>query len=127
MSTADASRASAGVVAGGANGAVLGGVAAPGAPSAAAAAADPGAAALAMVQNLPDAAGSEVAALEARHREILAERRVVAQRLKNEKAKQKRLLTKARGLDDAQLMSIIASRAAAKAKAKGKAKAKAKA
>ena len=44
----------------------------------------------------------------------------------NAKKRQKRLLEKAGGLSDLQLMSIVTSRAA-KAKAKGKAKAKAKA
>ena len=87
-------------------------------------------AALALVQNLPDAVGDQVSALDAQQRDLKAQRALVQKQLKGEKKKQQRLMVKARGLSDADLLGIVASRAAqakAKAKAKGKAKAKAKA
>ena len=83
-----------------------------------------------MAQCLPDDLGDDVSATEQQLRDLLQQRRVVQANLRNQKKRQSRLVKKAGGLTDAQLLSIISSRAAtakAKAKAKGKAKAKAKA
>ena len=104
--------------AGGAPHGALGGAAAAGGPPPPANAA----ALLAMVQGLPDAAGSEVARLAQQQKDLQTQRRLVQKDLKNAKAKQKRVIEKARTLSDAQLLMVVASRAAAKAKAKAKAK-----
>ena len=101
------------------------------------AAADPGAAALALMGGMGDPAAGRVAQLEAhrrglqdQRRALMMERADVQKKIKNEKKKRHRIMEKAKGLSDADLMNVIAARAAqAKAAptAKGKAKAKAKA
>ena len=101
------------------------------------AAADPGAAALALMGGMGDSAAGRVAQLEAHRRDLQDQRRAlvkaraeVQKKIKNEKKKRQRIMEKAKGLSGADLMNVIAARAAqAKAapKAKGSAKAKAKA
>ena len=101
------------------------------------AAVDPGAAALALMGGMGDPAAGRVAQLEDHRRDLQGQRRAlmkertdVQKMIKNEKKKRQRIMEKAKGLSDADLMSVIAARAAqAKAapKAKGKANAKAKA
>ena len=65
--------------------------------------------------------------LEQRKKRLMAEKQQVARDLRNADRKRVRLLEKARGLKDSDLLDIIGSRAADKAKASAKAKAKAKA
>ena len=77
--------------------------------------------AIALLQNARDVEGERLAELAAQRKELQKERSRVNQDLKNEKKRQKRVLDKARSLDDAQLLGIIITRAA-KAKAKAKAK-----
>ena len=71
--------------------------------------------------------GAHQQELEARRKQILRERDEVRRALRNEDRKRQRLIEKAKGLSNQDLMDILAARAAAKAKAKPKAKAKAKA
>ena len=84
-------------------------------------AADPAAAALALIQNMGDPYQDAVTQLEQQRRDLKRQNQQVAKDLANERKRQKRLEEKARGLSDAALMRLIASRAA-KAKAKAKAK-----
>ena len=63
--------------------------------------------------------------LEQRKKELVAEREQLNKDIRNADRKRARLLERARGLSDSDLVSIMASRAAAKTKAAAKAKAKA--
>ena len=72
-----------------------------------------------------DQSATELAQLEQRKKELQAQREIVKRDLRNAQRKRVRLLERARGLTDADLTSILATRAAAKAKAKAKASAKA--
>jgi len=65
--------------------------------------------------------------LQQRQKELLDERRRVAQELHNEARKRMRRMDRARGLSDDDLLEILRSRAAAKAKASPEAKATGKA
>ena len=87
----------------------------------------PGDGVWAAAAGIGDVAGHAVAALEERRKELRRERDAVAKELRNAERKRQRLLERARGLTDNDLLSILATRAAAKAvpKAKGKAAAKA--
>ena len=85
------------------------------------------AAALALVQGLPDAVGEGVAGAEARLRDLQAQRQAAQRELKNQRKRHANVARRASGLTDAELLSIITSRAAAKAKASAKSKVKAKA
>ena len=76
---------------------------------------------------LGDAAGDERAAMLRRQRELREERRRLQMDLNNANRRRTRLLERARGLTDADLLDILSTRAAAKAKAKAKPKPKAKA
>ena len=76
---------------------------------------------------LGDAAAGRRAELVQQQKDLKAQRRRLTMDLANENRKRVRLLEKAKGLSDADLMAILASRAAAKAKAKPKATPKAKA
>ena len=76
---------------------------------------------------LGDAAGDERAAMLRRQRELREERRRLQMDLNSSNRRRARLLERARGLTDADLLDIISARAAAKAKAKAKPKPKAKA
>ena len=68
-----------------------------------------------------------LANLEDRKKRLYVEGEALKKDIKNVERKRLRLKEKARGLSDADLLDIIATRAAAKAKAHTKAKAKAKA
>ena len=76
---------------------------------------------------LGDAAGDERAAMVRRQRELKDERRRLQMDMNNANRRRGRVIERARGLTDADLLDILAARAAAKAKAKANAKAKAKA
>ena len=65
--------------------------------------------------------------LEQRKKELMAERAQLHKDIRNADRKRARLVERARGLSDSDLVSIMANRAAAKSKAAAKAKAKAKA
>ena len=81
--------------------------------------------AAALLQRVGDPAGARVARLKEQRAELLANKKRVAQQLRNEEKKRARLLAKARALSNDDLMTILGTRAAvaAKAKAKGKAQA----
>ena len=90
--------------------------------------------AIALIGGLFDPTAGRVAALQQQEREIAAHRRQlkvqkddVARKIKNEKRKRKRMMDKAKGLSDAELVAVLGARTAAKAKPKAKARAKAKA
>ena len=91
-----------GVGNGGAGGAAGGGAAVgpAGGPAAGAPAAgpviDPGAAALALVQNLPDEVGDQVLALEHQQRDLKRQKQNVLKELKSQRKKQQRLMDKAK-------------------------------
>ena len=123
MAASDAAGvAGVGVVAGGAGSAPVGGAASSDGSG------GPGAAGLwAAAASLGDQSASQVAQLEQRKKELMAERNAVKRELKNEQRKRVRMMERARGLSDADLANILATRAAAKSKAAAKAKAKAKA
>lgn len=74
-----------------------------------------------------DAPSAQIKALEAERKRLRQERHKVALDLKNAEKKRARLIEKAKGLSDQDLLDIIALRAAGKAKAKAKAKVEAKA
>ncbi len=103
----------------------------PGGPAPGAGAAAAHAAVLAAIGGLGDGAADRMAQLRQDQRALVAQRKRLAADLKKEQLKKARLVEKAKQLSDADLISILASRAQAKAKAKaqpkGKAKAKAKA
>ncbi|MDE0839248.1 MAG: hypothetical protein OSB41_09370 [Kiritimatiellae bacterium] len=90
-----------------------------------------GAGVWAFAAGIGDAAAGEVTALQQRRKELRHERDVVNRDLRNAERKRQRLLERARGISDDDLLALVAARAVAKsnakAKAKGKAKAKAKA
>ena len=123
MAASDAAGvAGVGVVAGGAGSAPVGGAASSDGSG------GPGAAGLwAAAASLGDQSASQVAQLEQRKKELMAERNAVKRELKNEQRKRVRMMERARGLSDLDLTNILATRAAAKSKAAAKAKAKAKA
>ena len=66
-----------------------------------------------------------LAGLSARRKELLMERRRLANAIRNEERKRTRLVEKARGLNNADLLAIMAVRAKATPKARASAKAKA--
>ena len=74
-----------------------------------------------------DQASGRVAELENEKKRLLAERGALEKEINKVECKRLRLKEKARGLSDADLLDIMATRATAKAKADAKAKAKAKA
>ena len=78
------------------------------------------AAARAILEGSDDASADAVSALEKRRAELQAERLQVKKALRNENRKRKRLLAKAKGLSDEDLMNVVIMKAAAKAKAKAK-------
>jgi hypothetical protein len=71
-----------------------------------------------------DAGGEAIADMEGRRREIKREQDLLSRELFNEQRKRARLLARAQGLSDSDLLSIVGARAAAKAKAAAKAAAK---
>ena len=78
---------------------------------------DPIAAARALLEAAGDAPGDRVAALQQQKRDLQAQRTAVAKAIKNEAKKRKRVLDRAKTLSTDDLLSVVASRAAAKAKA----------
>ena len=79
--------------------------------------ADPRAAALALINALPDTASERVLALQREKKRLADEKKRVAKEEKQEKQKRQRLIAKAKGLTNDDLVTIIAGRAAtAKAK-----------
>ena len=76
----------------------------------------------ALLEEIGDARASRVAALDERRKSLKREQADISREIKNEQKKRQRLLEKARGLNDVDLVSVIAARAAAKAKAKAKAR-----
>ena len=65
-----------------------------------------------------------IAALDARKKDIAAQKRDVAKQLKNEQQKRRRHMAKARNLSTEDLLNVVVTRATiAKAKAKAKASA----
>ena len=78
----------------------------------------------ALLADMGDVRADHVASLEERKRALQRERQQVANCIKAAQKKRQRLLDKARGLTDADLLSVVATRAASvKAKAEAKAKA----
>ena len=73
-----------------------------------------------------DVAGDRVSILEEKKRELNQRKRDVQKAIRAERKRRKRVMEKAQGLSDKELLSVIATRAA-KAKAKAPASAKAKA
>ena len=73
------------------------------------------------------AAADEFAQMVQQRRDLENQRRIVSREIYNRQRRESRLVERARGLSDAQLMQIVAQRAVGKAKAKAKAKAKGKA
>ena len=74
-----------------------------------------------------DQAIGRLTELENEKKRLYSEREALQKEIKNEERKRLRHKEKARGLSDADLLDIMAARAAAKAKAHAKAKVKAKA
>jgi hypothetical protein len=68
-----------------------------------------------------DAGGEAIADMEGRRREIKREQDLLSRELFNEQRERARLLARAQGLSDSDLLSIVGARAAAKAKAAAKA------
>ena len=86
------------------------------------------AAAIQAAQALGDVAGDRVNSLEEQKRELTQRKRDVQRAIRAEQKRRKRVMEKAQGLSDQELLSVIATRAAkAKAKAPPSAKAKARA
>ena len=77
--------------------------------------------AIALLRGARDVRAEALGTLTERQKELAKQKRSVTQELKNEKKRQKRVLSKAGALSDEQLMSIIIARSS-KAKAKAKAK-----
>jgi hypothetical protein len=75
---------------------------------------------------LPNSQG-EVQRLSQQRRDLKRQADEAVRDLRNAEKKRARLIERARGLSDVDLVAILGTRAACKAKAKGKAKAKAKA
>ena len=74
-----------------------------------------------------DQSAERLAELDLRRKQLAAEKEQIAKDIRNTERKRIRLMERAKGLSDSDLMAIVASRATAKAKASAKAKAKAKA
>ena len=72
-----------------------------------------------------DASANRLTALHQQQANLAAQRRATQKLIKNETAKKKRILEKARRLTNEELLEVMVSRGAAKAKAKAKAAAKA--
>ncbi len=88
---------------------------------------DPIGHAQAILAGVGDMGGNRILLLEAQRRAIAAQKAQVVKELRSETRKRARLVEKAKGLTDADLVEVLAARAKAKAKAEAKPKAKAKA
>ena len=75
----------------------------------------------ALLESSPDTSAEAVAALNQRRAELQAERLQVKKDLKNENRRRKRLLVKAKGLAEEDLVDVMIMKAQAKAKAKASA------
>jgi len=73
------------------------------------------------------AAADDFAQMLQQRRDLANQRRVLSREIHNRLRRESRLVERARGLSDAQLLQLVAQRAVGKAKAKAKAKAKGKA
>jgi hypothetical protein len=93
-------------------------------PAAPPAAIAPAADVWAAATGVGDTTAAEVLALTKRRTELRQERNRVNKELKNAERKRQRILERARGLSDDDLVAILATRAATKAAQKGKAKGK---
>ena len=78
----------------------------------------------ALLGEVGDRRAAVVSTLDQRRRDLKREQQNISKEIKLENRKRQRLLEKARGLSDTDLLSVVATRAAAKAKAKAKARAK---
>ena len=74
----------------------------------------------ALLESSPDKSAEAVAVLNQRRAELLQERRQVTKDLKNENRKRKRLLVKAKGLTQDDLVDVMIMKAQGKAKAQAK-------
>ena len=74
----------------------------------------------ALLHEAGDTSADAVARLSARKAELRREQRDVTKEIHNTQRKRTRLLEKARGLSDAELLAVVSTRAAVKAKAKAK-------
>ena len=77
----------------------------------------------ALLEAVGDRRATLVSTLDQRRRDLKREQQNISKVIKLENRKRHRLLEKARGLSDTDLLSAVATRAAAKAKAKAKARA----
>ena len=77
--------------------------------------------------SIGDQSAERLAELDLRKKQIAAEKERIAKDIRNTERKRIRLMERAKGLSDSDLMAIVATRATAKAKASAKAKAKANA
>ena len=77
----------------------------------------------ALLQGAGDSHADAVTDLSARKLALKREQQVIAKEIHNQQRKRARLLEKARGLTDAELLTVVSTRAAAKAKAKAKSRA----
>ena len=78
----------------------------------------------ALLEAVGDRRATLVSTLDQRRRDLKREQQTISKEIKLENRKRQRLLEKARGLSDTDLLSVVATRAAAKAKAKAKARAR---
>ena len=78
-----------------------------------------------ILSQLGDERAGRVSVLESQRRDMKRQQQILTAQIKLESRKMQRLLDKARGLSDSDLLSVVATRAAAKAKASTKAKGKA--
>ena len=77
--------------------------------------------------SIGDQSAERLAELDLRKKQLAAEKEQIAKDIRNTERKRIRLMERAKGISDSDLMAIVAPRATAKAKASVKAKAKAKA
>ena len=78
----------------------------------------------ALLGEVGDSRAARVCTLDQRRRDLKREQQDITKEIKLENRKRQRLLEKARGLSDTDLLSVVATRAAAKAKAKVTARAR---
>ena len=74
----------------------------------------------ALLESSPDKSAEAVAVLNQRRSELQQERRQVTKEIKNENRKRKRLLVKAKGLTQDDLVDVMIMKAQVKAKAQAK-------
>ena len=74
------------------------------------------------MSELGDSIGDSLVYMQQRKRQLQQERNVLSRELRNAERKRVRLVERARGLNDADLINIVTSRAAARSAAAAKAK-----